>query len=326
MKTKVIARCIAALLAAILIAGVFTACSDNKKSDASGSDKSTQKATVAVTEAPTEEPTEAPLNGFVEENGVKFYYINGEKQTETVVGNDTEGYFYVSKNGAVDPGYCNGLTIDGTDWIVINGEAYKVETESDKCLFVAAKDIGACTDSTMSKEQKIKVSFDYIREHYLEGVRHDPPYPYTSLDWVLEDANDLFVYGKGDCYSFGAAFAYYGRAIGCEESYACNSGGHGWSEIENKVYDPEWSMHSNNYPYFAMGYDDECDVPYKDTIEDGADFKRVKIEIHGKYAPGEVGGDDNANADEGNNADAEAGNNADAGYEADPGEENLSQE
>ena len=90
-------------------------------------------------------------------------------------------------------------------------------------------------------------------------------------------ANDIFVYGKGDCYSYGAAFAYVGRAIGYTESYAVNSGGHGWAEINGLIYDPEWSMHSNKSTYFGLSYDDKVDVPYASAISDGAEWKRKKI-------------------------------------------------
>ena len=240
-------------------------------------------ATVApTTEAPTEEPTTLPpLNGFVEEDGMTYYYIDGVPQTDTVVGDDEEGYYYVGDDGAIDYGYCDGVNIDGTDWIIIEGEAFTVQTESDECLLAAAKDVAKCTYSGMSREEKLKACFDYIKTNYLEGVRHNPPYSYTEPDWPVVYANDIFVYGKGDCYSFGAAYAYMARAIGYTESYACNSGGHGWAEVENRTYDPEWSMHSKKYSYYAMSYDEECDVHYGSAISSYTEQKRRQIVLHG---------------------------------------------
>ena len=257
MKAKRI--CTAALLAAvIMVCGLFAACGDaNGKAE-----------------------NKAPENGFVEEEGVRYFYRDGEKVKNSVVGDDKEGYFYAGESGAIDAGYCDGVNVDGKDWIVIEGAAYPVKTESDQCLFTAAKDVAACTNPGMSREEKLKACFDYIKEHYLEGVLHDPPYPYTNIDWPVVCANDLFVYGKGDCYSYGAAYAYMARAIGYTEAYACNSGGHGWAEVEKRTYDPEWSLHSNNYSYYGMSYDEECDVPYAAVISDGADYKRLQIVIN----------------------------------------------
>ena len=270
---------ITVVIAALLLPVIF----QNKgQQEAPASEPGESATTAAVTEAPTAAPvTQAPEEGWGELNGARVFYRDGVMQTDTVVGNDEEGHFYVGSDGTVDTGYCNGVQYNGEDWIIIEGSAYPVQTDSDKCLFVAAKDVAACTQSSMSREEKLKACFDYIKEHYLEGVLHDPPYSYEEEDWPIVYANDLFVYGKGDCYSYGAAYAYMARAIGYEEAYAVNSGGHGWAEVENRTYDPEWSMHSNNYSYYAMSYDEECDVPYSFAIESYTDLKRRQIVIHG---------------------------------------------
>lgn len=238
--------------------------------------------TEAPSAAPTEAPTvPAPAEGWGEVNGARVYYRDGVLQTDTIIGNDEDGWFYAGSDGTVDTGYCNGVSYKDEDWIVIEGDAYRVQTDSDKCLLAAAKDVAACTESGMSRENKLKACFDYIKEHYLEGVLHDPPVSYEEEDWPITYANDIFVYGKGDCYSYGAAYAYMARAIGYEDVYAVNSGGHGWAEVENRTYDPEWSMHSNNYSYYGMSYDEECDVPYAFAIESYTDLKRRQIVVHG---------------------------------------------
>lgn len=195
--------------------------------------------------------------------------------SDRLTGNETDGYYYVGDNGEVDYGYCDGVQIDGEDWVITNGRATKVESDSDACWFSAAKDIAKCTDTSMSKEEKLKAAFEYIKNNYLEGVRHDPPY--QEMDWPVVCANDLFIYGKGDCFSYGAAFAYYGKAIGCDEVYACNSGGHGWAEIEGKFYDPEWDMHNNTYNHFAVSPEDDCDVDYVHALMDGVEWMKIKL-------------------------------------------------
>ncbi len=244
-------------------------------------DRADHTISTAAPTAATERPTEPSFTGFKEENGVRYYYLDGILQKETVVGSDEDGFFYAGQDGAINTGYCDGVSVDGTDWIVIEGSAYRVETESDQCLFKAAKDVAKCTDAGMTREEKLKACFDYIKSNYLEGVLHDPPYSYTEADWPVVYANDIFVYGKGDCFSYGAAYAYMARAIGYTEAYACNSGGHGWAEVENRTYDPEWSMHSNNYSYYAMRYDEECDVRYASAIESDTELKRRQIVLHG---------------------------------------------
>ena len=167
------------------------------------------------------------------------------------------------------------LNFDGEDWVVCEGHAYKVYTDAGRTWFYAAQAIGKCTDSSMSREEKLRAAFDYIKTSYLEGVPHDPPY--RELDWPVVCANDLFVYGKGDCFSYGAAFAYMAKAIGYEDVYACNSGGHGWAEIEGKYYDPEWDMHHNEYNHFGVAPGDECDVKYAASLMDGVEWMRMAV-------------------------------------------------
>ena len=152
-------------------------------------------------------------------------------------------------------------------------QSESTDSRSAKMLELARKAVEKCTDSSMTKEEKLKAAFDYIKKNYLEGSRRGD---YRELDWPVVYASDLLEGGKGDCFSYGAAFAYMAKAIGYEESYACNSGGHGWAEIDGKIYDPEWSMHSSNYSYFGMSYDDPCDVAYKGSIG-FAEWTHVKV-------------------------------------------------
>lgn len=214
--------------------------------------------------------------GLIEAGGKAYFYdANGQLLKGGVVGNEASGYYYADDNGAIDRGYCDGVTVGGSDYVVINGAAAPVMNDSDSMLFCAAKAIAKCTDSSMGKREKLRAAFDYIKTAYLEGVRHDPPY--READWPVVCASDLFVYGKGDCFSYGAAYAYMAKAIGCDEVYACNTGGHGWAEVEGKFYDPEWDMHNSTYNHFGVSPGDECDVNYVTSIQDGADWMRVKL-------------------------------------------------
>ena len=214
-------------------------------------------------------------DGFVSEGKTAFYFSGGEIQKGGIVGSETDGFYYADDKGQIDLGYCDGVNSGGADWNVIEGKATKVESDTDKTLNLALKAVASCTDSKMTREEKLRKCFDYIKTSYLEGVRHDPPY--TEMDWPIVYANDIYVYGKGDCYSYGAAYAYMGKAIGYTEVYACNSGGHGWAEIEGKYYDPEWDIHHNEYNHFGVAPEDPCDVNYSGTLVMGNSWMRIKI-------------------------------------------------
>ena len=67
------------------------------------------------------------------------------------------------------------------------------------------------------------------------------------------------------------------RRIGYKEVYACNSGGHGWAEVEGKYYDPEWDMHHNDYNHFGVAPEDDCDVNYTRGLAPGEAWMRIKV-------------------------------------------------
>lgn len=147
-------------------------------------------------------------------------------------------------------------------------------SEDAQAVMEAARDaVRKCTRKGMTMEEKLYASFHYLKDNYLEGVRRDT---YTGPDWPVVYAKDLLIDGKGDCFSFGASFAYMAKAIGYEEVYACNSGGHGWTEIDGKLYDPEWATHSDKYSYYGMSYDEPCYVAYGDALGD-EDWMHVKV-------------------------------------------------
>ena len=137
------------------------------------------------------------------------------------------------------------------------------KTDAEKVYAAAKEAVAKCTNDSMTKEQKLRAAFDYLKNNYIEGIRRND---YREMDWPVVYGKDLLIDGKGDCFSYGAAFAYMAKIIGCSDCYACNSGGHGWAEVEGKIYDPEWSRHSSNYSYFGMSYDEPCDVGYKGAI------------------------------------------------------------
>lgn len=213
--------------------------------------------------------------GYQKINGNKYYYnSSGVLQKNGIVGSDKDGWYYADKNGKIDFTYSNAVTQNGKDWIVRNGKATKVSTKSDRTLFRAMKIVTKITDNSMSKSQKLKVCYNYVKKSYTELNPRIPHY--TGNDWPIIYANDMFVDGAGNCFSYAAAFAYMAKAIGYENVYCCNSGGHGWAEIDGLIYDPEWSRHHSK-EYYALSYNTTKDPNYKGAIAPGYSWMHVKI-------------------------------------------------
>ncbi len=209
-------------------------------------------------------------------DGKKYYYDStGNVQKNGIVGSKKDGYYYADKKGVINFNYVNGVKHNGESWIVSNGKAKKATTKSDMVLFRAAKEVAKATNTSMTKAQKLKACFDYCKKAYNE---RNPRIPhYTGMDWPIVYANDMFIDGAGNCFSYGAAFAYMAKAIGYTEVYCCNSGGHGWAEIDGKIYDPEWSRHHSNYTYFGLDYNKIKNPNYKGAIAAGYPWMHIKI-------------------------------------------------
>lgn len=216
--------------------------------------------------------------GYVKIDGKTYYYnSDGQIMKNCIVGSDKEGYCYATSSGVIDYTVRKAFTQNGTDWNVLNGKAYKVKTEKDRTLFRAFKEVDKALKGKtgLSKSEKLRICFDYCKNAYVEKNPRIPHY--RGMDWPELYANDMFVRGTGNCFSYGACFAYMAKAIGYEEVYACHSGGHGWAEVDSLVYDPEWSRHHSR-DYYAISYNDRtCDVDYKGAMAVKLPWKHIKI-------------------------------------------------
>lgn len=199
-----------------------------------------------------------------------FYYENGKKVTGLkMIG---QKYYYFADNG-----------IQRTGWQKINGNYYyfkianaqkgymqKSQTVNDiklakegkakltaasaaklDVLIKANKILEKAVKPEMEKSEKLKQSFDYLLQHY--QYRGSPIFQRTG-HWELDYALDVFDEGHGSCYAFGAAFAFLANAAGYKNCYAVSSGGHGWAEVDGKVYDPTWSLIDRNHSYFGVSF------------------------------------------------------------------------
>ena len=142
-------------------------------------------------------------------------------------------------------------------------------------MFRAAKEVAKATNTSMTKKQKLKACFDYAKSAYSE---RNPRIPhYKGMDWPLIYADDMFIRGYGNCFSYAAAFAFMAKAIGYTDVRCCHSGGHGWAEIDGRIYDPEWSRHHSNYTYFGLDYDEISNPNYKRAMAPGYAWMKIKI-------------------------------------------------
>ena len=239
--------------------------------------------------------------GYVTVGGKTYYYnANGVIQKDGLVGTKAEGFRYADKNGVVNMTYTgiaqnskgywylkNG-TLDftlrvavswgGSDWNVLDGKAYKVSTAKDQTLHRALKLVSKLTTANMTKAQKLRKCFDYLQTQTSESNPRVPHY--RGMDWPVVYANDIFTTGTGNCFSYAASLGFMAKAIGYEDVYACNSGGHGWTEIGGLVYDSEWQRNNHKYSYFGLSYNSNTDVNYASVqarFATGGAWMHVKI-------------------------------------------------
>lgn len=236
--------------------------------------------------------------GYVNVDGLTYYYsTSGDLMHNCIVGSEQEGLRYADSDGVVDMS-CTGIieaddgcwylrdglvdtvsrftcTYGGEEWNVLSGKARKIVTEEDKVLSRALELVNRITDSSMTKEEKLLAMWNYCRDAYVE---RNPRIPhYKGMDWPIIYANDMFLNGVGNCMSYGAEFCYIAKAIGYQDCYACNSGAHGWAEIDGLVYDVEWSRHFFKYNYYALSYDTHTDQNYKGAISAGKPWMHIRV-------------------------------------------------
>jgi len=105
------------------------------------------------------------------------------------------------------------------------------------------------TNSGMSRDEKLRALYNYVRDNFTYIKRDLVSKGQTG--WEPAFAERFFADGRGNCFSFAAAFQQLARAIGVEAVTVVghlgrNHQDHGWVEISldgvNAVYDPEIEM------------------------------------------------------------------------------------
>lgn len=195
----------------------------------------------------------------------KYYFIpSGKNAGQMATGWQIQGKncYYFSKKGVLDA----GKTVNGSRSGDSTGSA------AAKTYRRAQAIVAQITTAQMSKEQKLWTCFQYVMKTYT-GRRPRTPH-YYGMDWPVVYANDMFLDGSGNCFSYAAAFAYLAKACGYTNVYVCNDTGHGWTEINGLIYDPE-EYRNTQHKYYGTSYDS---VPgYRRGISEGQGFMHVKV-------------------------------------------------
>jgi len=159
---------------------------------------------------------------------------------------EISGKYYYFRNLGGSEGYMlRSRSFDGIT-LAADGHATPTTERAQRKLPLMVR-VSKIVDSQCKlgedKATKLYRMFMYIRSHYTERVI-PVLVPGPRGNWDIVYASFMLNTGGGDCYCYGALFAYFAHAIGYRNVTAENSGGHGWARIEGKFYDPEWSMHS----------------------------------------------------------------------------------
>ncbi len=191
-------------------------------------------------------------NGKYKING-KYYYFDSKGIQRTGWQKIGSSYYYFRiakrKNGyMVTSKTVNGITLKKNGKAALNSYSKR----KLPILYKANVIMRSVTKNSDTKAQKLKKVFEYTKTHY----------KYASIgsfvggeNWDLYYAERSFINGAitADCHNYGVIFAYLANAVGYKAS-AVSSGGHGWAEIGNYVYDPSWSLTDKTHNYFGMPY------------------------------------------------------------------------
>ena len=161
-----------------------------------------------------------PLPGFVWADG--YLYYAGE-----------DGYFL--KNAWL-----------GTLYFTSGGRYTSGSLELDGYVAAAIREH---TDETMSREEKLRAMYEYVRDNFTYLRRHY--YRIGDLTWPVEEALTMYSTGKGNCYCYCSAFWAAARGLGYDAKAVSGTYGeerapHGWVEIitdgQRLTYDVEIEM------------------------------------------------------------------------------------
>lgn len=225
--------------------------------------------------------------GWVIKDGKYLYYRKGKKLRGLAkIGNRTYDfnehgiqltgwrqigksvYYFRIENGK--KGYMITNAVVNGIRLKKNGKAaIKTEKDKRKVRLLVNYQLWAqkLTKRWMTKEQKLRTCFDYLRRQlrYRGSISLD----IFKEDFDIEGAE--FIYENGqffECHTIACAFAYLANALGYSHVQICAHSGHGWTEIGGVIYDTSLARHNPyGYRYFATTDRDGQEWP-KDVVKE----------------------------------------------------------
>ena len=189
--------------------------------------------------------------GFVTIKGKKYFFDS--KGIQRTGWRKIKGsyYFFRIKNKA--GGYMvSSKTINGVQ-LSKSGKAKESSSVIKRKLTLMtaiAKEMDKITNCRMTTLEKMRKGYDYeIRRFTIRGSQTF----YYDKNWDVTYAERIHRDGHGACFEFGALYAYYANAAGAKKASAVSSGGHGWAEVNGRVFDPNWEKGTGR-DYFNMDY------------------------------------------------------------------------
>lgn len=111
------------------------------------------------------------------------------------------------------------------------------------------------TTHNMSKKQKLRACFRYVRDVYWDFQMG--AFRRSSGKWDLTYGQIGLITNarnhRADCYTSSCTFAYLANAVGYKVK-VISSGKHGWAEINGRIYDPAFARVSRVDSFFGMDY------------------------------------------------------------------------
>lgn len=193
--------------------------------------------------------------------------------------------YHVSKNGYAIDRYANGLhEIDGGMYYVKEDGSFLTNSAVGYLTFDANgrytsgnatldsyvdQALAACTNSGMTKAQKLRAAYLYVRDHGAYLAR--PHQARGTTAWAEESALFMFEHKKGNCYCFAGQFLYMARRLGYN-AYVVSGG------VGRKDSDHAWVMiHENGVPYI---YDVELEWGYRAGRYGHAEYNMYKMPLN----------------------------------------------
>lgn len=164
-------------------------------------------------------------------------------------------YFFYQKNGL--KGYMvTKKQINGV-WLRKNGKAKVKKSNRWKLQLMAAyqNKLDTLVTPVMSRMEKLKEAFNFAK-HKKEDSFGTLQRSQYGDNWYLHYAEFFLNNDRADCYTRGCGLAFLANAIGCKNVKCVANWGHGFCEINNKVFDPSFAKpySDDRFPYFNGSY------------------------------------------------------------------------